>query len=106
MCGQELYKRRKHPFSAPTTYETNGPLHHYLGSLMTKENIEQLGFFEWEKCKNLVENGFVHKQAGQMRVVFMITQLIELSKRFGVKPARPEYVSDDRAPFIEVQPRL
>ncbi|KAF9735516.1 asparagine synthase [Paraphaeosphaeria minitans] len=88
---EELYNRRKHPFSAPVTYPVDGPLHRYIGSLMTKENIEQLGFLEWEKCKYLVEDGFVHKNAVEMRKLFMISQLVELQRRFGVKRAEPEY---------------
>lgn len=59
---------------------------------MTKENIDQLGFLEWEKCKTLVEDGFLHKDAAQMRKLFMISQLVEISRRFGVKRATPEYV--------------
>jgi asparagine synthase (glutamine-hydrolysing) len=58
---------------------------------MTRENIEQLGFLEWDKCKVLVEDGFVHKNAAQMRKLFMISQLVVISKRFGVKRAEPEY---------------
>ncbi|KAF1964823.1 glutamine-hydrolyzing asparagine synthase [Bimuria novae-zelandiae CBS 107.79] len=88
---EELYKRRKHPFSAPVKYATDGPLHRYIGNLVTKENIEQLGFFEWEKCKTLVEDGFVQKDAVQMRKLFVVSQLIEISKRFRVKRAVPEY---------------
>ncbi|KAL1612970.1 hypothetical protein SLS60_001201 [Paraconiothyrium brasiliense] len=103
---EELYKRRKHPFSAPVTYPADGPLHQYIGSLMTKENIEQLGFLEWEKCKTLVEDGFVHKNAVQMRKLFMVSQLVEISRRFGVKRATPDYAieedpQDMQTPFEE-----
>ncbi|KAJ4358431.1 uncharacterized protein N0V89_003014 [Didymosphaeria variabile] len=98
---EELYKRRKHPFSAPVTYPADGPLHRYIGSLMTKENIEQLGFLEWEKCKTLVEDGFVHKDAVQMRKLFMVSQLVEISRRFGVKRATPEYAVEENPQDIQ-----
>jgi asparagine synthase (glutamine-hydrolysing) len=68
---------------------------------MTKENIEQLGFLDWEKCKALVEDGFVHKNAIQMRKLFMISQLVEISKRFGVKRAEPEYALGLNGPNLQ-----
>lgn len=107
MIVQELYKRRKHPFSAPITYKVDGPLHRYIGSLMTKENIEQLGFLEWDKCKTLVEDGFVHNKPVEMRKLFMISQLVEISRRFGVKRAEPEYaLRPNEADIQEVEEPL
>ncbi|KAF2120349.1 asparagine synthetase [Lophiotrema nucula] len=105
----ELYRRRKHPFSAPLKYEKNGPLHQYLGGLMTRENVEKLGFLDWEKCKGLVEDGFIKEDAAQIRRLFQITQLIEIGKRFGVKRARPEFAVEDEelgAPLELTQSRL
>jgi len=44
----ELYKRKKHPYSAPTTWPEDGPLHKLMQKLVTKENVEQLGFVDWD----------------------------------------------------------
>lgn len=92
-------------------YAVDGPLHRYLGSLMIRENVEQLGFLDWEKCRTLLEDGFVNKNAVQMRKLFMVTQLVEMSKRFGVKRAAPEYALEEKQvifeePLVETQSRL
>ena len=39
---QELYERKKHPYSAPTTWPEGGPLHKLMDGLVTKENVEEL----------------------------------------------------------------
>ncbi|KAI9692564.1 MAG: hypothetical protein M1822_006795 [Bathelium mastoideum] len=83
----ELYKRRKHPYSAPTTYPENGPLHKLLQRLVTKENVEELGFLHWEKTKNLVHRAFVEKDALAMRLAFSVAQFVVLSERFGISRA-------------------
>lgn len=103
---QELYKRRKHPFTAPAVYPADGPLHRYFSDLMTKDNIERLGFLDWEKCKNLVDDAFVHERAERMRKVFMVTQLIELGRLFGVKPARREFFDGGDGLLGNAQARL
>ena len=61
---------------------------------MTRENIDELGFLDWERCKSLIEDGFIKEDAAQMRRLFQITQLIEIGKRFGVKRARPEFTTE------------
>ena len=107
----ELYRRRKHvsspsspfmammnsispffpqPYSAPTTYPENGPLHELLRRLITRENIEQLGFVDWEKTKDLVHRAFAGKDAVSMRFAFSIAQWVVLSQRFGIRRARPD----------------
>ena len=88
---EELYKRRKHPFSAPVKYQKDGPLQRYFESIMTRENVENIGFLEWNKCKGLIREAFVEKNSVQMRKLFLVTQFIEIGKRFGVKKAVPEY---------------
>ncbi|KAL9077988.1 MAG: hypothetical protein Q9157_003092 [Trypethelium eluteriae] len=83
----ELYKRRKHPYSAPTTYPENGPLHKLLQHLITKENVEGLGFVDWEKTRDLIHRAFVGKEALAMRFAFSVAQWVVLSQRFGVMKA-------------------
>ena len=102
----ELYKRRKHPFSASAKYEVGGVFHKYLASVLTKENVDNLGFLSWDKCKDLLEDSFEKGDAGGMRKVFMITQLIVMGKRFGVKKAAPEFTSLREIGSIPAQARL
>lgn len=86
-----VYKRRKHPFSAPIRYQQNGLLHKFFQQLVTKENVESLGFFDWNGCKDLIADGIVRGDSGKTRKLFMVAQLIILGQRFGVKKAQPEY---------------
>lgn len=88
---KELYNRRKHPFSAPVTYRIGGPLYRYLSGLMTQENVEELGFLDWDKCRTLVDDGFGQHDIARLRKLFVVTQFIEIGKRFGVARAKPEY---------------
>ena len=48
----EIYKKRKHPYSAPLQYAVDGPLHQLMKRLVTRENIEELGFMDWTPSSN------------------------------------------------------
>ena len=88
---KELYERKKHPYSAPTSYPVNGPLHKLLGSLITKENVDSLGFIDWARCKDVVPNAFEQQSAMAMRYALVIAEWVILGKRFGVRRAeRPQ----------------
>ncbi|EON67269.1 asparagine synthase (glutamine-hydrolyzing) [Coniosporium apollinis CBS 100218] len=86
---RELYERKKHPYSAPTTYPTGGPLHKLLSGLITRENVESLGFVDWSKAEGLVERAFMQDEPLAMRFAFTIAQWIVISQRFGVRKAEP-----------------
>lgn len=84
----ELYERKKHPYSAPTSWPVGGPLHHLLAGLLTKENAEGLGFVAWEKVEGLVDRAFGREgEARALRVALIVAQWVVLGKRFGVVPA-------------------
>ncbi|KAE8376663.1 asparagine synthase-domain-containing protein [Aspergillus bertholletiae] len=51
----ELYKRKKHPFLAPTRWAKDGPLHHKFKTLLTQQAVEQLGFVNWETIQEDME---------------------------------------------------
>lgn len=78
------------PYSAPTTYPENGPLHKLLSGLLTKERVDALGFVAWDKVEGLVEKAFKHKDANAMRFAFTVAQWIVIGERFMVKKAGPE----------------
>ena len=86
---KELYERKKHPYSAPTSYPVDGPLHKLLASIVTKENIEHLGFIDWTRCDGIVDRAFKGKSAMAMRYSIVLAEWIILSRRFGVRRAEP-----------------
>ncbi|KAI9698297.1 MAG: hypothetical protein M1820_007567 [Bogoriella megaspora] len=86
---KELYEREKHPYTAPTTYPENGPIHKLMSRLLTKEKVERLGFVDWEKIEGLVHEAFVDKKALAMRFAFCVAQWIILSEKFSVQKAAP-----------------
>ena len=86
---KELYERKKHAYSAPTTWPADGALHKLMARLVTRENVETLGFVDWEGVKGLVEQAFAGKDAKAMRFTFIVAEWVVIGQRFGVKKAEP-----------------
>lgn len=86
----ELYERKKHPYSAPTTYPKDGPMHALFKRLVTEENVKKLGFVDWERTKDVVSRAFEREEAKAMRTCFVLGQWIVLAERFGMGTARSE----------------
>lgn len=84
---KELYERKKHPYSAPTTWPADGPLHRLMDKLITKENVEKLGFIDWSKTKGLVQQAFVEHSPLALRFTLLVAEWVVLSQRFGIKTA-------------------
>ena len=89
----ELYARKKHPFSAPVKYRPDGPVHRLFEGLITKENVEQLGFLEWEKCRNLVHDAIFDADRAKYSQMILVGQFVILQKRFRVKRAVAEFTA-------------
>ncbi|KAI8243623.1 Asparagine synthase [Colletotrichum sp. SAR 10_99] len=88
---QELYERRKHPYSAPVKWPRGGPLHQMMERLITKESIENLGFIEWEDARSWLETGFGDEaDPRSFRKLVVTGSWVVLSQRFGVKKAVKE----------------
>lgn len=85
----EIYKRKKKPYLGPTRFQENGPLHQLIGRLTSQENIEALGFVDWQRTKEHVHKAFVEKNGISLRYAMMAAQFVVLSQRFGVKRATP-----------------
>lgn len=84
----EIYGKRKHPYSAPLEYDINGPLHQLMTSLITEENVESLGFLDWAPLKHSVHNAFAEKDKSAFKLVICVAQWVVLAKRFRVKKPR------------------
>ena len=85
---KELYERTKHPYSAPTHWPADGPLHGKMAELVTRENVRELGFVDWEGgADKLVERAFKQGDAHAARMCLIVAEWVVLSKRCGVKRA-------------------
>ncbi|KAL8919477.1 MAG: hypothetical protein Q9208_006762 [Pyrenodesmia sp. 3 TL-2023] len=51
----ELYKRKKHPFLAPTRWTKDGPLHRMFKALLTPRAVEQLGFVKYATIQEAMD---------------------------------------------------
>ena len=97
----EVYKRRKHAYTAPSRYPLGGPIHRKLEELLTRENVEQLGFIQYNEVQTLKEQAFLEGVEGgslherkviwAWRQILLVAQWVILSRRFGVATAKPEH---------------
>ncbi|GKT50002.1 amidase chyE [Colletotrichum spaethianum] len=88
---QELYERRKHPYSAPLKWPRGGPIHKMMENLISKDNIESLGFIEWDSAKKWLEEGFGDDASPRaFRKLICTASWVVLGQRFGVKTATKE----------------
>ncbi|KAL6704416.1 hypothetical protein ACN47E_008268 [Coniothyrium glycines] len=88
---EELYSRKKHPFSAPVKYKPDGPVHKLFASLITKDNVEELGFLDWAQCKDLVHDAIFNGDRPKYSQMILVGQFVILQKKFGVRRAEAEY---------------
>jgi asparagine synthase (glutamine-hydrolysing) len=86
---EELYKRKKHAFAAPVKYAVDGAVHKLFASLITEENVEKLGFLDWELCKDLVEQAIVNRDRSKFGQMILVGQLVILGKCFGINKTGP-----------------
>jgi asparagine synthase (glutamine-hydrolysing) len=90
---QEVYTRTKHAYTAPTTYPIDGPIHRLLSRLVNKDNIDKLGFVQWDTVQALLTAAFKPADgvaAGATiwawRQLVMVAQWVVLGQRFGIAP--------------------
>ncbi|KAK6389737.1 hypothetical protein LTR65_006219 [Meristemomyces frigidus] len=85
---QELFERRKHAYAAPTRWPRGGPLYVLMTGLVSRENVEGLGFVSWEKVGGLVEAAFGPEgDARALRLALVVAEWVVLAKRFRVRRA-------------------
>ncbi|KAJ6439041.1 asparagine synthase (glutamine-hydrolyzing) [Purpureocillium lavendulum] len=86
---EEVYNGRKKGYCGPTQYREGGPLHQTLQRLLTRENLEQLGFVHVPSSQKHLDSAFRQGDRTAFRNSMLIAQFVVLSQRFGVKPATP-----------------
>lgn len=83
----EIYRRSKHPYTAPATWPAGGALHQLLERLVTRASVDALGFLDWEHVKGLVGKAFLDKDVAAFRQALVIAEWVVISQRFGVEKA-------------------
>ncbi|KAL8785260.1 MAG: hypothetical protein Q9213_003464 [Squamulea squamosa] len=84
----ELYKRKKHPFLAPTRWTKDGPLHRMFKTLLTPRAVEQLGFVNYTTIQEAMEIAWGEKaDAKAFRLLVYCGSWVTLSQRMGVAKA-------------------
>lgn len=86
---QEIYERKKHVYSAPPAWPVDGPLHKLMKRLISQDNIEQLGFVQWDKVKGIVSNAFEKRDESCFRLSWILAQWVVLGPKFGIHKAQP-----------------
>lgn len=84
---EEIYNRVKKPFLGPRRFSAGRPLHQILTRLVTKENVESLGFVDWGLALDALNKAFSTNDPFVFRRVLTIAQFIVLGQRFGVRTA-------------------
>ena len=87
----ELYKRRKVPFLAPTRWPKDGPLHHMFRKLLTREAVEGLGFVDYSVVEQALNRAFGEDaDAPSFRILCYTGGWVSLAARFGIEKASVE----------------
>lgn len=87
---EEIYKKKKHPYSAPVQFPKDGPLYKLLAKLVTDKNVAKLGFLKAEGVSKLVDESFETKHMPTFRLVICLAQWVVLQQKFGVATAISE----------------
>ncbi|KAL6713362.1 hypothetical protein ACLMJK_008827 [Lecanora helva] len=82
----EIYKKRKHPYSAPLKYNIGGPMHQLMRRLVTDGNVERLGFLRKDDWTKMVDRAFTGYDS-IFKLVICVAQWVVLGDRFGVEKA-------------------
>lgn len=84
----ELYRRKKHPFLAPTRWPRDGPLHRMFKGLLTHEAVEGLGFVDYAVVDDALAQAFGQEaDTKSFRTLCYVAAWVTLAQRFGVKKA-------------------
>lgn len=86
----EIYNRKKHPYSSPWKWPIDGQIHLMFRGLLTKEAVEHLGFVDFGVISRCLDTAFGDDgDARAFRKLVVVGAWVVLSQRFGVKTAEP-----------------
>ncbi|UQC77634.1 asparagine synthetase [Colletotrichum lupini] len=87
----EIYHRKKHPYSSPWKWPVGGPVQRMFRGLLTKEAVECLGFVDFGSISRCLETAFGGSgDPAAFRKILVVGAWVVLSQKFGVKPARSQ----------------
>lgn len=78
----EVYRRRKQAFAAPFRWKKGGPLYDLLSSLLSQENVQNLGFADWEFCEGMVDRCYDEENEPLFRQCIWLAQIISMGLQF------------------------
>jgi asparagine synthase (glutamine-hydrolysing) len=81
---EELYHRTKHPFIAPSSKGQNFVITNLVNKLVNKENIDKLGWFEYEKIAEAKETYLKTGDPTLFKDMLTLMSYVVLSYRFNV----------------------
>ncbi|KAI8060147.1 hypothetical protein BC940DRAFT_312703 [Gongronella butleri] len=84
---EEIYKRAKHPYLAPSSDPEDQPIIRLLKKWITKEKVERVGFLDWTTCER--QKDYVIQTGNRLAytAVLNIVSMIVLAERFNVPTA-------------------
>ncbi|KAJ0358001.1 hypothetical protein COL154_009552 [Colletotrichum chrysophilum] len=85
----EIYNMSKKAYMGPRKFWVGGPLWQKVTELVTKENVQELGFVDWQAAEEALKRAFEEQDALSLRRAITVAQFVVLGKRFGVKKAVP-----------------
>ncbi|KAE9569368.1 Amidase [Colletotrichum fructicola] len=85
----EIYNMSKKAYMGPRKFWVGGPLWQKVTELVTKENVQELGFVDWQAAEEAVKRAFEEQDALSLRRAITVAQFVVLGKGFGVKKAVP-----------------
>jgi asparagine synthase (glutamine-hydrolysing) len=83
----EVYNMSKKAYMGPRKFWPGGPLHRKITELVTRENVEKLGFVDWNAAQDAMDRAFNKQEALALRRAITVAQFVVLGQRFGVKTA-------------------
>ncbi|KAL2874112.1 hypothetical protein SGCOL_010700 [Colletotrichum sp. CLE4] len=84
----EIYNRKKHPYSSPWKWPVGGPIQRMFRGLLTKEAVDRLGFVDFGIVSECLETAFGDEgDPAAFRKILVVGAWVVLSQRLGVKPA-------------------
>lgn len=113
----EVMNRTKRAYLGPSNYRENGPLLRVVKSLLTEDNVNKLGFVDWDRLQEHIVKGFRDGDPRCFRSSLFVAQLVVLSQRFGVKIAKAtdalpvtseilDHTRNDTLTTIQIRSRL